>query len=96
MPLMQEDGVGLGGDAHAAKPGRQHLQGGDLHPAEVFAVGVGGGADDAIGVLTELPRQGKQGAEVAPLASEVPLLEGVVTAQPPEEHGAALFDANGG
>ena len=65
MPLMQEDGVGLGGDAHAAKPGRQHLQGGDLHPAEVFAVGVGGGADDAIGVLPELARQGKEKEAIA-------------------------------
>ena len=46
-------------------------------------------------MLPQLARQRAQGAEVAPLATEVPLLEQMVTAQPTQQHRAGALETNG-
>ncbi|MNE08341.1 hypothetical protein D3C80_1009880 [compost metagenome] len=95
MAQMAKDRIGLGGDAHPAQGLGQDLQRRDFHRAHIFALGGGGGADDAVGVLPQLTRQGAKGAEVTPLAGEVAVLEAVMAAQAAKQHGLAGFKANG-
>lgn len=76
-------------------PGGEHLQGGDLHRAHILALRGSCAADDAVGVLPQLTRQGTKGAEVTPLATEVAVLEVVMATQAAKQHGVAGFEANG-